>query len=94
MQEYDDFYRIKIMNDLTYKEVDPVGYVFTLFILVVIGVVCYRIFKKKSVPSNQYTPYDDITIGKKIDIKRENPLHDTKHQIQYEEKITHNKKEG
>jgi len=63
-----------------------VGYVFTLFIMVVLGFICYRIFKGKSVPSNQYTPYDDITVGKKVDIKRVNPLHDTKHEIQYEEK--------
>lgn len=59
------------------------GYVFTLFIMVVLGFICYRIFKGKSVPS---TPYDDITVGKKVDIKRVNPLHDTKHEIQYEEK--------
>ncbi|PKR84642.1 DUF3951 domain-containing protein [Heyndrickxia camelliae] len=41
------------------------GYVFTLFIMVVLGFICYRIFKGKSVPSNQYTPYDDITVGKR-----------------------------
>lgn len=79
---------------MTYKEDHPVGYVFTLFIIVVIGFVCYRIFKGKSAPSNQYTPYDDITVGKKVDIKRDSPLHDTKHQIQYEENDTHNKNEG
>ncbi|KQL52630.1 hypothetical protein AN964_03180 [Heyndrickxia shackletonii] len=62
------------------------GYFFILIIIVVIGVVCFRFFKRKSAPSNQYTPYDDITVGKKIEIKRDSPLHDTKHQIEYEEK--------
>lgn len=42
--------------------------------------------KKKSTPSNLYTPYDDITMGNKIDVKQVNPLEDTKHVVKYEEK--------
>ncbi|MET1180785.1 DUF3951 domain-containing protein [Peribacillus simplex] len=67
-------------------------YVFSLFIIFVIGFVCYRMIKKKSIPSNRYTPYDDITMGiKDDDIQQDNPIHDTKHHIQYEEKSNDDK---
>jgi hypothetical protein len=62
------------------------SYVYTVFIIFVIGFIVYRMIKKKSTPSNRYTPYDDITMGIKGDIRQDNPIQDTKHQIVYEEK--------
>lgn len=67
------------------------AYVYTLFIIFVIGFIIYRMIKKKSTPSNNYTPYDDITMGYKIDMKRDTPIEDSKHIIQYEEKAENNK---
>jgi len=68
------------------------AYVYTLFVISVIGFVCYRLIKKESTPSNRYTPYDDITMGiKGDDIQQDNPIQDTKHHIQYEEKSNNDK---
>ncbi|WP_440705739.1 hypothetical protein [Heyndrickxia oleronia] len=41
--------------------------------------------------SNRYTPYDDITMGNKIDVKHDIPIEDTKHIIQYDEKVENDK---
>ena len=67
------------------------AYLYTLFIISVIGFIGYRMIKRKSTPSNRYTPYDDITMGIKIDIKQDGPTKDTKHQIDYEERINNDK---
>lgn len=37
------------------------GYVFLLFVVGVLLFTIFRMFMKKSLPSNRYTPYDDIT---------------------------------
>ncbi|MBM7649707.1 hypothetical protein JOC78_002681 [Bacillus ectoiniformans] len=37
-------------------------YLFPLLIVFLVGFVCYRMFKKKSLPSNEFTPYDDLTM--------------------------------
>ncbi|MGD6853902.1 DUF3951 domain-containing protein [Bacillus infantis] len=37
------------------------GYAFLLFVVGIIIFTIFRIFKKRSLPSNRYTPYDDIT---------------------------------
>lgn len=63
----------------------------TLFIIAVIGCVCYRMFKRKSTPSNRYTPFDEITMGDKIDVNQDAPIQDTKHHIRYEEKTDNDK---
>lgn len=69
-----------------------IAYVYTLFVITVVGFVCYRMIKKKSPPSNRYTPYDDITMGIKGDVRQQdNPIQDTKHHIQYEEKANNDK---
>ncbi|WP_099353203.1 DUF3951 domain-containing protein [Fredinandcohnia onubensis] len=68
------------------------AYIYTLFVISVIGFIIYRTIKKKSTPSNRYTPYDDITMGKKIEVKQDSPLEDSKHVIQYEEKVEKDKK--
>ena len=67
------------------------AYVYTLFVILVIGYVVYRIYKKNSSSSNRYTPYDDITMGNKTDVKRDGPIEDTKHIIQYDEKVENDK---
>lgn len=62
------------------------GYVFILVIVSVIGFVCYKMFKGKSAPSNRFTPFDDITMGNKNEVKRDEPIQDTKHRVEYEER--------
>ena len=55
------------------------------FIAMIIGVVLFLIvkaFKKKSLPNNQYTPHDDIELGRPFDSKREEPTHE----VQYEQR--------
>lgn len=47
--------------------------------------------KKKSTPSNKYTPFDDITMGIKGDIKQDSLIQVTKHNIAYEEKANNDK---
>ncbi|MGM1036016.1 DUF3951 domain-containing protein [Peribacillus frigoritolerans] len=44
------------------------AYAYSLFVITVICFVCYRLIKKKSAPSNRYTPYDDITMELKMTI--------------------------
>jgi len=62
------------------------AYVYTILIIFVVGFVCYRMIKKKSTPSNKFTPYDDITMGITGNfIQSENLIQDTKHHIPYEE---------
>ncbi|MEK4013845.1 MULTISPECIES: DUF3951 domain-containing protein [Peribacillus] len=61
----------------------------SLFILIVVGIIGFTVYKmifKKKTPSNMYTPYDDVVMGKKDDIKKVQPPQDTKHNIEYEEK--------
>ncbi|MBE4909883.1 hypothetical protein IMZ08_17750 [Bacillus luteolus] len=67
------------------------AYVYSLFVISIIGFKIYRMLKKDSTPSNRYTPYDDITMGNKIDVKRDSPIEDSKHIIQYEEKVENDK---
>ena len=63
------------------------AFVYTLFFIAVISFICWRMMKRKSTPSNRYTPYDDFTVGIKGDVRQQdNPIQDTKHHIQYEEK--------
>lgn len=47
--------------------------------------------QRKSTPSNRYTPFDEITMGNKIDVKQDAPIQDTKHRIQYEERTDNDK---
>lgn len=65
----------------------PIVYLF--IILLAIGMGLYRLIKKKKLPSNSYTPYDNITMGKNTDVKKINPIEDTKHRIEYEDRIDH-----
>jgi hypothetical protein len=67
------------------------AYIYTFLVLLIIGLICYRWIKKKSVPSNRYTPYDEITMGSKIEIKQDSKIDDTKHNIKYEVKINNDK---
>ncbi len=47
---------------------------------------CYRMIKKKSTASNEYTPFDGITLGTNEDVSRVSPREYMKHHIAYEEK--------
>jgi hypothetical protein len=53
------------------------------FYAVVFGIILYRIIFKRKMPSNKYTPYDDITMGRQIDVMKDQPIYDTKHEIEY-----------
>jgi hypothetical protein len=56
-----------------------------IFYAVVFGLILYRIIHTRRLPSNKYTPYDDITMGRQIDVMKNQPIYDTKHQIEYRE---------
>jgi len=60
-------------------------YVFTFLVVSFLGFLGYRMIKDKSVPSNNYTPDDDITFGRIIDVKQDSPIHDSKHNVEYAE---------
>ena len=57
-----------------------------IFYAVVFGLILYRILFKRKMPSNKYTPYDDITMGRQINVMKDQPVYDTKHAIEYTEK--------
>ncbi|MFC4323086.1 hypothetical protein [Litchfieldia salsa] len=67
------------------------AYAYTLFVISVIGLIIVRMTKRKSRASNRYTPYDDITIGHKNNVKWDRSIEDSKHEIHYEEKIENDK---
>lgn len=46
-----------------------VAYVFTIIVVGIIGLIGYRMIFKKKTPSNMYTPYDDMVMGKKMMLK-------------------------
>ena len=60
-------------------------YLFMFIIILSIGFIIFRIFKRNSLPSNNYTPFDNIIEGKNKNPKQNTPIQDTKHQIEYEE---------
>lgn len=62
-----------------------------IFYAVIFGLILYRIIVKRKMPSNKYTPYDDITMGRQIDVMKDQPIYDTKHEIEYREE-TRNRK--
>ncbi|SNT17463.1 Protein of unknown function [Bacillus sp. OK838] len=68
-----------------------VSYLFTIIVVGIIGLIGYRMIFKKKTPSSMYTPYDDMVMGKKDDVKRNYQEQDTKHYIEYEEKIDKDK---
>ncbi|MFE4130599.1 DUF3951 domain-containing protein [Peribacillus sp. YIM B13482] len=47
-----------------------VSYLFTIIVVGSIGLIGYRMIFKKKTPSSMYTPYDDMIMGKKDDVKR------------------------
>ncbi|MBE4909855.1 DUF3951 domain-containing protein [Bacillus luteolus] len=59
------------------------AYVYTLFVISVIGFVMYRMMKKKVTPSNRYTPFDTITTGNKVDAKQHDSLVEDNKQNSY-----------
>jgi hypothetical protein len=50
-------------------------------------IIVYKIFKKKKLPNNEYTPYDDILLGRtrREGYTKEIIQSDQKHEIKYEE---------
>ncbi|MGB3259984.1 hypothetical protein [Paenisporosarcina sp.] len=66
------------------------GYIFLAILIGVIIWTLWRLGTKRRLPLNHYQPFDDAMEGTKDDMKS-SPLHDTKHETEYEE--TTSKKE-
>ncbi|SES10800.1 hypothetical protein [Psychrobacillus sp. OK032] len=64
--------------------------IFAVIYLILFLFVCYKMFTTKRIPSNRYTPFDDLMNGTKTDIKQEKSIQDTKHETEYEEKTPKN----
>lgn len=62
--------------------------IFAVIYLFLFLFVCYKMFKRKRIPSNRYTPFDDLMNGTKTGVKREKSIQDTKHETEYEEKTS------
>ncbi|WP_175615752.1 hypothetical protein [Piscibacillus halophilus] len=73
-----------------------VAYFFMVVILVTIIIVLIRMITKKWMPSNnydslddnteiRYTPYDDIIMGTTPDVRRDTPIKENNHHIDYVE---------
>jgi hypothetical protein len=80
-----------------------IAYFIMAIILVTIVIVLIRIITNKWMPSNNddssddkteitYTPYDDIIMGTNPDVKRDAPIKENDHQIDYVEKEDSKKK--
>jgi len=49
------------------RRLGDMGYVFTAIVLFVVFYSIYRIITSGKLPSNNYTPFDDLAEGKKKD---------------------------
>ena len=62
-----------------------------LFIVLIVR-IAYRMFKKKRFPSMNYQPFDDAMSGIDPEEKHNNQiLKDTKHEMDYEDRISRSK---
>ncbi|MFF2752913.1 hypothetical protein ACFVR1_04020 [Psychrobacillus sp. NPDC058041] len=63
--------------------------IYLVLSILLIGRIVYQILKKKRLPHNNYTPFDDMMMGIDPDLKDNNKiLADTKHETNYEERTT------
>ncbi|MGG4488179.1 hypothetical protein [Metabacillus idriensis] len=66
----------------------------TIFLAVILGVIAFSFYKiirkNRKLPSNEYTPVNDIDNGLVRDYSNEISMSGTKHEASYEEK-DHNK---
>jgi hypothetical protein len=53
--------------------------------VVIIAIVTYKSLSRKSLPTNEYTPYDSVTMGNQDHLQTD-AIQDTKHHVQYEER--------
>ena len=60
------------------------GYIMLIILIGVIVWTLSRLFTHRRLPLNQYAPFHDAMEGKKDDSGRSS-LHDTKHEVEYEE---------
>lgn len=60
------------------------GYIFLAILIGVIAWTLWRLGTKRRLPMNHYMPFDDAMEGKKDD-NNASSIHDTKHEIEYEE---------
>ena len=66
--------------------IDIVNLFNTFLFFVCITYIVYRMLKNKKIPTNNYTPFDDLVNGNKPDENQEKILVDSKHETDYEEK--------
>ncbi|MRX53061.1 hypothetical protein HMPREF3291_11375 [Bacillus sp. HMSC76G11] len=66
----------------------------TIFLAVILGVIAFSLYKiirkNRKLPSNEFTPVNDIDNGLVRHYSKEIPISETKHEAPYEEK-NHNK---
>ncbi|MDX1806190.1 MAG: hypothetical protein R3267_04065 [Paenisporosarcina sp.] len=60
------------------------GYIILALLISVIGWTLWRLATMRRLPLNHFTPFDDAVEGKKEE-NTTTSLHDTKHEIEYEE---------
>ena len=60
------------------------GYIMLIILLGVIAWTLIRLFTRRRLPLNHYAPFNDAMEGKKDD-RTKSSLHDTKHEVEYEE---------
>ncbi|WP_349408559.1 hypothetical protein [Pseudalkalibacillus sp. SCS-8] len=61
-------------------------FVLTVGMSIIIPVIIiYKIIRKKKLPNNEFTPYDDLTMGR-VPYEKQKISEDHKHHVQYEEK--------
>lgn len=56
-------------------------------LLAIIAYTLFSIRREKKIPSNNFTPFDNAINGTNTELKRTNPIHDTKHQTPYKEEV-------
>jgi hypothetical protein len=70
------------------KLINLIPNILAFFMYIVIPfIIVFKIFKRKKLPNNEYTPYDDILLGRsrREAYTKDMLQDDLKHEIQYEE---------
>ncbi|MDQ0860745.1 hypothetical protein [Bacillus sp. V2I10] len=61
-----------------------------IFLTVILGIIAFSLYKiirkNRRIPSNEYTPANDIDNGLIRNYSKEIPISETKHEAPYEEK--------
>ncbi|MGM7702826.1 hypothetical protein ACSVDE_13945 [Pseudalkalibacillus sp. Hm43] len=52
--------------------------------VIIPAMIIYKMFRRKKLPNNEYTPYDDMLSGR-VSFDRQKISEDNKHQVRYAE---------